>query len=115
MTQRSLLLIGKAVLIALGVFVLGAGSVHSQNAGDVAAGHSLANDVCAECHGVEPLEFFSPHLSAPAFQEVANTGGMTALMLSAWLNSSHPTMPNFKINRSDQADLIVYILSLKAQ
>ena len=38
---------------------------------------------------------------------------MTATALSVWLQSSHPTMPNFILNNDDTRNIIAYILSLK--
>jgi len=38
---------------------------------------------------------------------------MTAIALSAGLNTSHRSMPNIMLERDEQADIIAYILSLK--
>jgi hypothetical protein len=38
---------------------------------------------------------------------------MTAIALSAALNTSHPTMPNIMLEAAERADIIAYILSLK--
>jgi hypothetical protein len=50
---------------------------------------------------------------APDFQIIANTPGMTATALSAFLLTSHPKMPNFILSRGQSADVITYILSLR--
>ena len=44
---------------------------------------------------------------------IASIPGMTAIALSATLNTSHRTMPNIVLAAEEQADLIAYILSLK--
>jgi hypothetical protein len=43
---------------------------------------------------------------------VADTPGMTAQALAVWLQTSHPTMPNFIIKPDDIDDLTAYITSL---
>ncbi len=83
--------------------------------GDLEAGRALARHVCYPCHGIEP----DPHAPrmfeiAPDFQTIANTPGMTATALNAFLLSSHPKMPNFILSREEASDVISYILSLRA-
>jgi len=82
--------------------------------GDVARGHVYASHACGGCHGIEPGEAGSPQPGAPSFQAVANTPGITTISLNAWLQSSHPTMPNLILERDDAADVIAYILSLRS-
>jgi hypothetical protein len=50
---------------------------------------------------------------APSFEKVAGTPGMTDRALRVWLQSSHPTMPNFILDSDERADIVVYIMSLK--
>jgi hypothetical protein len=38
---------------------------------------------------------------------------MTAIALSAALNTSHRSMPNIMLEADEQADIIAYILGLK--
>jgi hypothetical protein len=57
---------------------------------------------------------FSPNLDAPDFSEVANTPGMTERALLVWLQTSHPTMPDFMIPAEVRDNLVAYIMSLKA-
>ncbi len=86
----------------------------AQQIGNVQDGLAYARAHCAECHGVETTkEDFSPNLSAPDFSEVANTPGMTERALAVWLQTSHPTMPNFIIPEGAKDNLIAYIMSLK--
>lgn len=82
--------------------------------GDTARGYAFAGHACASCHGIEPGEAGSPQPGAPSFQAVANTPGVTTISLNAWLQSSHPTMPNLIIERDDAANVIAYILSLRS-
>ena len=77
-------------------------------------GAAYAKQACATCHAVGAGEKKSPNTSAPAFQTVADTPGMTQMALNAWLHTSHPTMPNFLIDPNQIDDLAAYIASLKS-
>ena len=85
----------------------------AQELGSADAGYILAQEVCAECHAIEPDDLKSPNMDAPAFYDVANKRGLTVMVLSVWFRTSHPTMPNFVITEDESSDLIAYILSLK--
>jgi cytochrome c2 len=85
----------------------------AQETGQASRGHALAQRLCAECHAIEKQYARSPNAHAPRFQAVASTPGMTAMALSAALNTSHQSMPNILLAADEQADIIAYILSLK--
>ena len=85
----------------------------AQELGSVDAGYLLAQEVCAECHAVEPHDLFSPNMDAPTFFDVANKTGITVMALSVWFRTPHPTMPNFVIREDETSDLTAYILNLK--
>lgn len=76
-------------------------------------GLAYAKNNCAECHAVEKENGFSPEPSAPTFDAIANTPGVSWIALTAWLQTSHETMPDFIIPPHDREDIIAYILSLK--
>jgi cytochrome c len=77
------------------------------------AGHVYAETYCSKCHsigaGPSPLE------QAPRFKDVAEQPGVTAMSLQAFLQSSHPTMPNIILEPEDMQNVIAYILSLKGR
>lgn len=81
---------------------------------DIAAGHAFARVACKACHMVEPEER-SPRIivTGPAFRDIANTPGMTAMALKVFLTSSHPKMPNLILTPEEAADVTAYILSLR--
>jgi hypothetical protein len=54
-----------------------------------------------------------PVLKGPRFDDVADTPGMTATALFAWMRTSHPTMPNIILEPDDLRNVVAYILSLK--
>ena len=51
----------------------------------------------------------------PAFRDIANTRGITATSLRVFLTTSHPKMPNLILTPEESADVIAYILSLRAR
>jgi mono/diheme cytochrome c family protein len=85
----------------------------AQQPGNAARGAKLAASVCAQCHAVRADQSRSPNPMAPGFANVAGWPGMTDRALRVWLQSSHPTMPNFMLKRSDRDDVVAYILSLR--
>jgi mono/diheme cytochrome c family protein len=95
------------------ILVVGMAAAHAQGAGAVRRGHAYAEQNCAECHAVDKGDGFSPGPGAPAFQVLANTRGVSWIALTAWLQRSHETMPDFIIPPQHREDVIAYILSLK--
>lgn len=80
---------------------------------DASPGHSLAAEVCSECHAVEAGDLRSPNPDAPAFQELANTPGMSDMTIRVWLQSPHRTMPLLVLEEAEIDDVSGYIMSLK--
>lgn len=99
---------------ALALLVATAPAAAEDQLGNAAEGAAYARANCAECHGVEPAASdFSPNPDAPDFSVVANTPGMTERALAVWLQTSHPTMPDFILTETARDNLIAYIMSLK--
>ena len=107
MTRRTLWF---AVAIAL---TIAATPGTAQEIGRPGRGLALAQQICAQCHAVQKDQKQSPNERAPRFQAIASVPGMTAIALSAALNTSHRTMPNIILQPDERADIIAYILSLK--
>jgi mono/diheme cytochrome c family protein len=84
-------------------------------AGNPDRGRVEAERLCKECHQVEDAPQPWVAMPGPAFSAVARTKGMTAMALSVWFQTSHPTMPNINLKPDVRADIIAYILSLKPQ
>ena len=97
--------------IALAAIMLVAFAPPAQS--NSARGGVVAFSVCATCHAVARGGGASPNAMAPRFADVANWPGMNDRALRVWLQSSHPTMPNFILNRDDTDAIVEYILSLK--
>jgi len=84
-------------------------SVNAEEPGDPRAGRAFAQAHCAQCHG----RHVSPNVDAPPFVNVAKTPGMTGRALAVFLQTSHPTMPNFVVGKKDRNNVIAYIMSLR--
>lgn len=86
----------------------------AQTVGDPGAGLSLARQVCSECHDVVSPATRSPNPKAPTFVDLATMPGMTATALTIALTTPHAGMPMFRLTEAQRADLIAYVLGLKA-
>jgi cytochrome c len=93
--------------------VLPLGQGEAQEIGQASRGLVLVQRLCAECHAIQKEYARSPNANAPRFQAIASIPGMTAMALSAALNTSHRSMPNILLTADEQADIIAYISSLK--
>jgi mono/diheme cytochrome c family protein len=104
---------GKHALLLIIAFSIPAAHGEAQEIGHAGAGLALAQRLCAQCHAVQKAELNSPNGDSPSFRVIASVPGMTAMALSAALNSSHRRMPNVMLEPDEQNDVIAYILSLK--
>ncbi|MBS3650699.1 c-type cytochrome [Pseudaminobacter sp. 19-2017] len=95
------------------IVAVGTSPVSAAQAQDVRQGRELAREVCASCHEIRPGQSRSPIATAPSFQRIAETPGMTAAALNVWLTvHEHPTMPMIKLSRDEVRNVSAYILSL---
>jgi mono/diheme cytochrome c family protein len=76
-------------------------------------GYAYAAAHCAACHAIRRGEDLSPNPDATPFETIANTPGMTGYALTVWLNTSHPTMPNFIVEADRIEDVWAYMATLK--
>ena len=81
--------------------------------GDVDAGRELAIEECSECHSLSARERMLQLFEAPGFDEIAAKPQTTEISLRAFLQSSHPSMPNFVLTGAERDNVIAYILSLR--
>jgi hypothetical protein len=51
--------------------------------------------------------------TGPAFRDVANASTTTPLALRVFLSTSHPTMPNIVLSKTEIDDIVAYIMSLR--
>jgi mono/diheme cytochrome c family protein len=100
--------------VAASAMLLPAGSVCAVDVpGDVAAGRMLTEKSCSECHSASAAERRKRSYRAPGFDEIAAKPQTTAISLRAFLQTPHPSMPNFILAPQERDDAIAYILSLK--
>jgi mono/diheme cytochrome c family protein len=90
-----------------------ASSIGAAETGNPALGLRYAQQSCASCHAVAAGQSLSPNPSAPAFDTVANTPGMTGIALNVWLHTPHPSMPNLIVDSDRIDDLSAYLATLK--
>jgi mono/diheme cytochrome c family protein len=93
--------------------LIAAGARAQEDVGDPNAGFVVASEICASCHAITRAQSMPPVLEGPRFDDVADTPGMTAIALFAWMRTSHPTMPNIILAPEDLRNVVAYILSLK--
>jgi len=99
------------IIIALSVFATS--HVQAQEPSEIIKGSVLAREVCGGCHAIVAGEIGSPNPAAPRFEAIARIPGMTAIALSAALQTSHRTMPNVMLDGEELRNIAAYILSLK--
>ena len=85
----------------------------AQEQGVPEKGLTYARKVCAECHLVADEAGLSPRPEVKTFKEIANTAGMSAMAIGAWMQSEHENMPHLVLEPDDLNDVIAYITSLK--
>ena len=95
------------------VLVAWAAPAPAQDRTDVSGGHDLARAWCAQCHGVEPGEQTGAYETPPSFQSFAHNPEITETSLKAYLQSTHPLMPQVKLKPDEIDEIVAYILSLK--
>jgi mono/diheme cytochrome c family protein len=100
-------------LIAMAAAAVLSGPCLAQEPGDAGRGSAVALETCAGCHGVRKGEQ-SLNPKAPPFGTIAEVSGMTAMALNVALLTSHPVMPNIRLEPGERSDVIAYIQSLKA-
>jgi mono/diheme cytochrome c family protein len=86
---------------------------HSAIAADPSRGLLLARGWCVSCHLVEPSGKASD--AAPPFGSIARDPATTSERLHHWLAKPHPPMPDLRLSRDEEDDILAYILSLKSQ
>lgn len=77
-------------------------------------GLAFAEQRCAACHGVT-ANAPSPNPESPAFEDIANTPGLTRETLRVFLRDSHnfPDAMNFKVPPRRIRDLADYMVTLQ--
>lgn len=80
---------------------------------DVDEGKRIATTWCINCHVVDPKGQTTGSDAVPTFRSVARRSSTTEMSLTAFLTTPHSRMPDFRLGRSEIADVTAYILSLR--
>ena len=106
----------RAVVFA-SVLAASASAANAQAAsGNPEAGRLYAREVCSPCHALTAEQASQRTIAiGPDFQTIANTSGITATALRAFLQTPHPKMPNLILTPEQSADVIAFVLSLREQ
>ena len=102
------------IVMLVGILVASACAANAQDlSGNPEAGRVYAREVCSPCRAVTAEQASRRLIAiAPDFQAIANTPGMTATALRAFLQTPHPKMPNLILSPEQSADVIAFVLSL---
>ena len=85
-------------------------------AGDPNLGRALAQATCSTCHVIAPDQLDARQFTtAPNFESVANTVGVTEGTIKDFLFGPHPTMPAIALGGDQANDVASFIMSLKVQ
>jgi mono/diheme cytochrome c family protein len=109
MKGRWIEFLGAAPVAAVSVF-LSPGPAPA--ASDPSSGRQIAQRWCASCHLVTPQQT-SASADVPSFQSIAQREDLTESLLTAFLSSSHPRMPDMSLSRREISDLVAYVRSLR--
>jgi mono/diheme cytochrome c family protein len=103
------------IVILVRILTASAYTASAQDAsGNPEAGRLFAREVCSPCHAVTAEQASQRTIAiGPDFQTIANTSGMTATALRAFLQTPHPKMPNLILTPEQSADVIAFVLSLR--
>jgi mono/diheme cytochrome c family protein len=103
----------RAVVFA-SIFAAASAANAQDTSGNPEAGRVFARQVCSPCHAVTNEQASQRVIAiGPDFQTIANTPGMTAMALRAFLQTPHPKMPNLILTPEQSADVIAFLLSLR--
>jgi len=103
------------IVMLVGVFAVSAYAANAQDTpGNSEAGRVYVSQVCSPCHAVTAEQTAQRRIViAPDFQAIANTPGITATALRAFLQTPHPKMPNLILTPEQSDDVIAFLLSLR--
>ncbi len=103
------------IAVLLAILAAVSSAANAQEApGNPETGRAYAREVCSPCHAVTREQAAQRTIAiAPDFHTIANTPGMTATALHAFLMTPHPKMPNLILTGEQSDDVIAFLLSLR--
>ncbi|MDP3906798.1 hypothetical protein [Novosphingobium sp.] len=108
------LLAASTLLLSAACAVNAAGPAQPKLSKSAQRGLAFAEQRCAACHAVT-VNTPSPNPESPAFEDIANTPGLTRETLRTFLRDSHnfPDAMNFKVPPRRNRDLADYMVTLQ--
>ncbi len=104
-----------AALLVLVGFIFPGLAQSSPPGDDIRNGARLAGALCSNCHDVGSGTPERVLADVPSFAEIAARPGASAERIETFILVPHPAMPEVQLSRNELADIIAYILSLKAE
>lgn len=116
MTNTSMLMVRRALAIALAVLAnsVGSGVGFAQTDGDVSAGRVVASTLSIQCHRIDGTDR-DPSRVPPNFGAIADMASQTELSLRIFLQTPHGDMPRYQLTGPETDDVIAYIRSLRSR
>ena len=111
---------GLAVLLALALAACTPGAQspapEAARVESAAKGLTIAETWCADCHRVkaEQRAVARPDMRAPEFAAIAARPEVNSGYLTRFMEVQHLPMSTFRLYSDEKADVVAYILSLKA-
>lgn len=94
------------------ILAVAASAATVAQAADAVEGARLSRQWCADCHVVGAAQGHAMS-DAPSFQSIAQRPDFDAKVISYYLLSPHPPMPNLTLSRHEADDLAAYIATQK--
>jgi len=88
-------------------------AIAQQLPGNPAAGRSVAQRACAQCHVIGQSERQAAVNGVPTFVGLARDRSMTTARLQGFMQAPHPPMPDLALTRQEINDVTAYIVSLR--
>lgn len=105
---------GRGLLtLALSALVTPAPAASQDLAGDVAAGRTLARELCSACHLVGPQARGPVPDGVPSFMNLAAQPDIGDRFTGIMIGPPHPAMPTPPLDRQQWRDLAAYVTSLR--
>ncbi len=104
----------RRLIMALAAVALCAGPALAQQSPAAQRGLTFVRVHCAQCHSIDTVSE-SPLTIAPPFRTLHLKYPIESLQrpLSEGISAGHPTMPQFRLDPDQVADVIAYLKSLQ--
>ena len=104
----------QAIIGVAAIFMSASAPAHAQQSPAAQRGLTFVRVHCAQCHSIDKVGE-SPLKIAPAFHTLHTRFPIDSLQprLSEGITANHPTMPQFRLDADQIADVIAYLKTLQ--